>query len=159
MIFYCTKLHFSKDSGSWAVSIKRNRNFKFQQPLTFVLFIFLGSGLIETFNPLKIYHHTKTDSHTLTDTTFTSTSEIRTFAILEWLKLRDWIQPSINSNTGYNRNESFDVQWYVSTICFNIQYLSTVKKICVHEFGVISFNTINQFINIYNGKARVFYSR
>jgi hypothetical protein len=43
---------------------------------------------LKVVHPLKIYQNTKCHGSTLTRASFTSTSKVRTSAILEWLKLR-----------------------------------------------------------------------
>jgi hypothetical protein len=45
---------------------------------------------LKVVHPLKIYQYTKFHGPTLTGASFASTSEVRTSAILEWLKLRDY---------------------------------------------------------------------
>jgi hypothetical protein len=51
------------------------------------MFAFFGFSLA---HPLKIYKNTKCHGPTFTDAGFTSTSEARTPAILEWLQLRNY---------------------------------------------------------------------
>jgi hypothetical protein len=89
MISYCTKVNLSKCNGSWVVSTKQTMYFNIQTAAMFVLFIFYKNGLIKScssFEDLSVY---KISCPTLTGASFASTSEVWTFAILEWLKVRD----------------------------------------------------------------------
>jgi hypothetical protein len=45
--------------------------------------------LIKVVHPLKIYQYKKFHGPTLTDASFASILEVRTSAILEWLKVRN----------------------------------------------------------------------
>jgi hypothetical protein len=62
-------------------------NSNIQPPSTFVFF-FIKIVLLKVNYPLKICHHTQFHGSTLTGASFATTSEVRTVAILEWLKLR-----------------------------------------------------------------------
>jgi hypothetical protein len=89
MIFYNTKIHLSKCNGSRVVSTKQTMNFKIQLAAMFVFFVLSKMVSLKVVHPLKIYQYTKFHVPTLTGASFASISEVRTSAILEWLKVRD----------------------------------------------------------------------
>jgi hypothetical protein len=76
-------------SGSWVISIKQNTNFNFQPPSTFILG-FQRKVLLKVVHHLKIYQHTVFHGPIFSDSSFVSTSEVRKFVILEWLKELDY---------------------------------------------------------------------
>jgi hypothetical protein len=88
MISYYTKVHLSKYNGSWVVSTKQTMNFNIQTAAMFV-FLFDKNGLIWSclsFEDISVY---KISWSHVVWWKFTSTSEVWTSAILEWLKVRD----------------------------------------------------------------------
>jgi hypothetical protein len=65
-------------------------NFNIQKAAVFVFFVFFTKMVsLKVVHPLKIYQNTKFNGPTLIGASFASTSEVRTSAILECLKLRD----------------------------------------------------------------------
>jgi hypothetical protein len=89
MISYYTKIHLSKCSGSWIVSTKQTINFNIQTPAMFVFFVFNKNGFIRSCSSFEDLSEKKIHGPTLTGASFSSTSEVWTSAILEWLKVRD----------------------------------------------------------------------
>jgi hypothetical protein len=89
MIFHFVKFRLSLCNNLWDISIQPNLKFKIQQLVRFVFLFFLKLVLLDVIHHLKIYHHTKFHTLTFTGAIFASTSEVWTYAMLEWLKLRD----------------------------------------------------------------------
>jgi hypothetical protein len=85
MISYYTKVRMSKCNGSWVLSTKQTMNFNIQTVAMFVIFVFDKNGIIKScssFQDLSVY---KVYGLTLTGASFSSTSEVWTSAIFEWL--------------------------------------------------------------------------
>jgi hypothetical protein len=72
----------SPQNKLWILTFKR-------PPCSYFLFL-TKMILLKVVHPLKIYQNTKFHGLTLTDASFASTSEVCTWAILEWLKVRDY---------------------------------------------------------------------
>jgi hypothetical protein len=65
-------------------------NFNIQTAAMFVFLFLKKMVLLKVVHPLKMYQYTKFYAPTLTGASFVSTLEVRTSAILEWLKIRDY---------------------------------------------------------------------
>jgi L-lactate permease len=86
---YCSKLHLSKRSGSWVVSINKMWIFNFNRaPLS--RFCFFRKPVLEKgVLTVKICQYTKFHVPMLRGAIFSFTSEVWASAILDLLKLRD----------------------------------------------------------------------